>query len=286
MAKCSPTCQKQTQDLQYALIQSMLPKINHALEVKRLVKFIKQTVSTRGFKNIVIAVSGGIDSATSLTLAVKALGPTHVFPVLLPYKSLSKQGTIDARQVIDILKIPQKQTIIIDIGPVADALFGTLKLRLNSPQNKIRIGNIMARMRMIALYDRAKKNQALVLGTENKSEHYLSYFTRFGDEASDIEPIKHLYKTQVYELARYLSVPEPLLTKAPTAGLWSGQTDEGEFGFTYKTADQILYQLYDKKLTLEQVVQNGFSRRDVAKVTAWVKRNWFKHELPLVYHSK
>lgn len=261
----------------------MLPRIDPAAETKHLTKFISDTVIGRGFKNIAIAVSGGVDSATSLALAVRALSFTHVFPLLLPYKNLGNQGTHDAQLVIESLKIPEKNVEIVDFGSVADALIKMLKLNLNSASDKIRIGNIMARMRMIALYDRTKKHNALVLGTENKSEHYLSYFTRFGDEASDIESIKHLYKTQVYELARYLKVPEAILHKAPTAGLWSGQTDEGELGFTYKTADQILYLLYDKKLSEEQVVQNGFSRKEVEKVAAWVKRNWFKHELPIIF---
>ncbi len=264
----------------------MLPHIDPARETKRLTEFIKQTVYKRGFKNIVIAVSGGIDSAVSLTLAVAALSQQHVFPIMLPYKSLSKQATIDAELIIAKLKFLQKQVEIVDISPAVDPLLKTLGLKFNSPTHRIRIGNIMARMRMIVLYDYAKKHRALVVGTENKSEHYLSYFTRFGDEASDIEPIKHLYKTQVYELARYLKIPESILTKAPTAGLWSGQTDEGEFGFTYKLADQILFGLYDKKYSPEKLVKLGFKRTEVENVKQWVEKNWFKHELPIAYqHS-
>lgn len=262
----------------------MLPHIDPAIETKRLTRFIKQTVYKRSFKNITIAVSGGIDSATSLSLAVRALGPQNVFPLLLPYKDLNKQGTIDAGVVITKLKIPQKQVGVVDISPAVDPLLKALGLKFDSPAHRIRIGNVMARMRMIVLYDCARKHHALVVGTENKSEHYLSYFTRFGDEASDIEPIKHLYKTQVFELARYLKIPEQILTKAPTAGLWSGQTDEDEFGFTYSLADQILYALYEQKFPIEKLVKQGFKKRDVMKIKTWVTSNWFKHELPLVYH--
>jgi NAD+ synthase len=133
---------------------------------------------------------------------------------------------------------------------------------------------------MIALFDFAKANRCLVLGTENKSEQYLGYFTRFGDEASDIEPIRNLYKTEVFQLAKFLSMPEPILLKAPTAGLWAGQTDEGQFGFSYKEADEILYQLYDLKKTEEEIEKSSISHETIEKVKTWVSSVSFKHHLP------
>jgi len=144
--------------------------------------------------------------------------------------------------------------------------------------DNVRLGNIMARVRMIILYDLAKKHNALVCGTENKSENLLGYFTRFGDQASDFEPIQHLYKTQVYQLAKFLGVPKNIVEKTPTAGLWHGQTDEEEFGFTYKEADQVLSYFYDKKLKLEEIKKMGFTNAD--KIINFSLRNSYKHSAP------
>ena len=126
-----------------------------------------------------------------------------------------------------------------NIGKAVDELAATL----GAADDQLRLGNIMARVRMICLYDLAKQLDALVCGTENKSEKYLGYFTRFGDEASDIEPIMHLYKTEVYELAKHLGIPGAIVAKPPSADLWSEQTDERELGFSYKEADQVLHVL-------------------------------------------
>lgn len=136
----------------------------------------------------------------------------------------------------------------------------------------------MARARMVILYDLAKKHQALVCGTENKSEFRLGYFTRFGDEASDFEPIQHLYKTQVYQLAKYLNIPKNIILQVPTAGLWEGQTDEGEFGFSYKEADIVLYLYFDKGKAISQIITKGFP--NAQKIIDRAKANSFKHHLP------
>jgi NAD+ synthase len=148
--------------------------------------------------------------------------------------------------------------------------------------DRIRLGNIMARARMVVLFDYSRKLNALVLGTENKTEHFLGYYTRFGDEASDIEPLRNLYKTEVYKLAEYLGVPGAIREAAPTAGLWPGQTDEGQFGFTYEDADEILYGLYDAKLSTQALVDRGLNRKAIDSVQAWVDQMAFKHILPLV----
>jgi len=127
---------------------------------------------------------------------------------------------------------------VINIGRAADKL----AIKLNAKKDKVRLGNILARVRMICLFDLAKKLGALVVGTENKSEKMLGYFTRFGDEASDLEPIVHLYKTEVIKLAKELGVPAAIIKAAPTAGLWPGQTDEAELGMTYAEIDARLRQ--------------------------------------------
>jgi NAD+ synthase len=144
-------------------------------------------------------------------------------------------------------------------------------LKKTSEDYKLRLGNIMARVRMIVLYDLAKKHQGLVCGTENKSEFLLGYFTRFGDEASDFEPIRHLYKTQILELAKHLNLPQKIISQTPTAGLWSSQTDEKEFGFTYQEADKVLDLYLNHKKTISPNAQKILSR---------VNKNSFKHHLP------
>ena len=140
------------------------------------------------------------------------------------------------------------------------------------------MGNIMARARMIVLFDIAKKHNALVCGTENKSEHLLGYYTRFGDEASDIEPIRHLYKTQIYKLAKYLNVPQEIIEAQPSAGLWKRQTDEGQFGFSYEEGDQVLHLYYDKNLSLKELKKYGF--KNTEKIISFSKMNEYKHKVP------
>jgi len=144
--------------------------------------------------------------------------------------------------------------------------------------DRIRLGNIIARVRMIILFDLAKKHNALVCGTENKSEKLLGYFTRFGDAASDIEPISHLYKTQVRELANYLKLPQKIIEAKPTAGLWPGQTDEGEFGFTYQEADNVLSLYFDKKISTKKIRSLGY--KNALKILAFAKKNSFKEKVP------
>jgi len=240
---------------------------------EQLVTFLKTSFQKAGFTKAVIALSGGVDSATSCSLAVRALGANNVYPVLLPYGSFSMQGTLDAMSVIEALHTPPGHVTRIDIKPIVDLVPAT---------DNVRRGNLMARTRMMLLYDQAKKQNALVVGTENKTEHLLGYFTRFGDDASDIEPLRNLYKTQVYVLAKYLQLPDVVLSRVPTAGLWEGQTDEGGFGFTYKEADEILFLHFDEKKSTEEIVAAGFSKEIVDKVLARVRANDFKHHLPII----
>lgn len=251
--------------------------IDSESSAQELTAFLKKTFRQQEKSYAVIAVSGGVDSATSASLAVRALGVNYVYPALLPYGDLNKQGEDDARMVIARLKIPGKNVTQVDVKQIVDLI-----VTLDSSVDNIRRGNIMARVRMIVLYDLAKKRNALVVGTENKSEHLLGYYTRFGDEASDIEPLRDLYKTEVYELAKYLGVPESIVTKKPTAGLWDGQTDEGEFGFTYRDADEILYRLFDEKKSKEEIIKEGFDAGIAEKVSAFVVKNGFKHRLPIL----
>ena len=227
---------------------------------EKIIKFIKETFKKQGFSKAIVAVSGVVDSAVSLMLAVKALGAANVYTIQLPYKK--HQSLELSNLIIETAKIPQNQRIIISIGRAVDKL----AVKLNAKKDKIRLGNIMVRARMICVFDQAKKLKALVVGTANKSERMLGYFTRFGDEGSDLEPIVHLYKTQVIELAKQLGVPEAIIQAAPAAGLWPGQTDEAELGFNYQEVDPMLS-----------------GKKAMSKAVAGrVKANLFKQQTP--YH--
>lgn len=246
---------------------------------KKLVAFIKKTCTDAEFSRGVIGLSGGVDSATSFLLAVHALGAINVFPVLMPYGALSTQSTIDAMTLIEKSGVPIGNITRIDIKQAADALISAG----GAVFENVRKGNIMARVRMTILFDQAKKRHALVIGTENKSEYLLGYFTRYGDEASDIEPLIGLYKTQVYELAKALGVTDTIRSKPPSAELWFDQTDEGELGFTYKDADKILALIVDQKKTVEEIVEFGLEKTVVNAVIYRMKINEFKHKAPLIF---
>ncbi|MBU1322845.1 NAD(+) synthase [Patescibacteria group bacterium] len=221
------------------------------IEAEKIIAFIKKTFQAEGFKKAVVAVSGGIDSSVALVLTVKALGAKNVFVLQLPYKN---QSTENSDLIIDLARIPLENRILINIDKVVESF---------QVKDKARLGNIMARVRMIYCFDLAKKLKALVVGTENRSEKLLGYYTRFGDEAADIEPIIHLYKTQVCQLAGELKIPKEILQAPPTAGLWPGQTDEGDLGFTYKEADEY----FQKK------IKNN-------KIKIWLKGVDFKKRVP------
>jgi len=241
------------------------------------VKFIRNVVARAGFSKVIVSLSGGIDSTTVVFLATQALGKENVLVTILPYGDLNKEGADDAKEVVKIVEIPKTNVFEIDIKPAVDMIAKPAEIppKTSTPLERSRLGSIMARIRMIILFDLAKKQKALVCGTENKSEYLLGYFTRFGDSASDIEPIKGFYKTQVRELAQYLGVPKKIIEKPPTAGLWQGQADETELGFSYKEADKILELLYDKKWSLEKIIGTGYKKELVEKIKKRVEETEF-----------
>lgn len=252
-------------------------KIDCQRVIRRITKFIGQTLREAGFKKTIIALSGGIDSSTTTTLAVRGLGAKGVLVALLPYGDLNKLGVKHAKLLMEKLAIRDENIFQIDIKQAVDTIVSADK-----KMSKLRKGNIMARVRMVYLYDLAKKNRALVCGTENRTEYLLGYFTRFGDEASDIEPLRGLYKTQVIKLANYLGVPQKIIEKEPSAGLWEGQTDEREFDFSYRDADQILHLYYGEKKKENEIMRQGFDRSVVEKVLKWAREKSFKHKTPSV----
>lgn len=242
--------------------------------VNVLTNFIKQEIKKAGFKKVVIGVSGGVDSALSAFLAVKALGKENVILISMPYRESSRESIEDARLVGKVLGAEFHE---IDITPQIDAYYK------NFPDaSNLRRGNKMARERMAILYDFAYDNQALVVGTSNKSELLIGYSTRWGDNAHDINPLGDLYKTQVWEIAEFIGVPEKIVKKKPSADLWPGQTDEGELGFSYNLLDQILVAYVDFKMRKDEIIGFGFDAFTVEKILKMVKKSQYKRKLPIV----
>ena len=247
-------------------------EINTQLAEKILTGFIKTELNRVGFNRALMGVSGGIDSAVSLYLSAKALGPENVLALRMPYATSAPDTLQDAQTMIDDLGV---QSMTIEISNMVDPLINHYE-----EMDKLRAGNIMARMRMIILYDQSVAFKGLVMGTSNKTEMLLGYSTIFGDSAAALQPIGDLYKTQVRQLAKHLGVPEQVRRKAPSADLWQGQTDEGELGFTYERVDQLLYLLVDQRYRPENCVEEGFEKGFVDRVVNMVRKNHFKRIMP------
>ncbi|MDT8381863.1 MAG: NAD+ synthase [Brevefilum sp.] len=252
--------------------------INTDLTIKILTGFIKTELNRVGFNKTLMGLSGGIDSAVSLYLSARAFGPENVLAVRMPYakhssSKTSPQDTLeDAQTMIDDLGV---QSMTVEITKMVDPLIDHYE-----DMTKLRAGNIMARMRMIVLYDQSVPFKGLVMGTSNKTEMLLGYSTIFGDSAAALQPIGDLYKTQVRQLAKALGVPDKVIQKAPSADLWAGQTDEGELGFTYAEVDKLLYLLVDQRYRPEACVEEGFDKAFVERVMGMMRRNHFKRVMP------
>jgi NAD+ synthase len=246
--------------------------INTDLAQTILTGFIRSEVTRAGYSRAVVGLSGGIDSALSCMLAVGALGRENVLAVRMPYKSSSADSLEHAELLIEQLEIPSKT---IDITEMVEPLFAR-----DPGITKLRKGNIMARERMIVLYDQTEVFKGLVIGTSNKTEILLGYSTQFGDAASAINPIGDLYKTQVRQLSKAMGVPSPILEKPPSADLWDGQTDEGELGFTYERVDHLLYLLVDQRYSPSECIEAGFEAGFVDSVVKRMRRYQFKRMQP------
>ena len=205
--------------------------MNWGKEINRIQNFIRDRHAEAGKPNAVIGISGGVDSAVVVTLLVKTLGKNKVFGYMLPYGEQHDIG--DSWEILGKLKLPYR---IHNIKRIVDEATRTLGIL---GEDK-RVGNIMARIRMTILYDKSEQHTALVSGTGNKTELALGYFTLHGDGACAYEPIGHLLKTEVKELAKILKVPNSIINKPPSAGLWVGQTDEKELGISYEQIDKYL----------------------------------------------
>lgn len=246
--------------------------INTDLACEILAGFIRSEITRVGMSRAIINLSGGLDSALSCALAVEALGPENVTVLRLPYRSSSPDSLAHAQLMIDQFNVKSET---IDITDVVDPFID------RDPNiSNIRKGNLMARARMIVLYDQSEVFKALPIGTSNKTEILLGYSTLYGDSASAINPLGDLYKTQVRQLSRAMNIPAPIIDKAPSADLWEDQTDEKELGFTYDEVDQLLYLLVDQRYSPQEAVEAGFAESFVRTVTTRIRRNQFKRMQP------
>ncbi|KPC77972.1 NAD synthetase [Thermoactinomyces vulgaris] len=249
-------------------------RLNEELTTELLTTALREEVTKAGFSKVVLGLSGGIDSALSLYLSVRAFGPENVIAVRMPYKTSSPSSLEDAEAAIAATGV---EALTIDITPQIDAYFDMMP-----DATPLRRGNKMARERMTILYDLSAHYNALVIGTSNRTELLLGYGTQFGDAASAVNPIGDLYKTQVRQLAVYLGVPEQIIAKPPSADLWEEQTDEGELGFTYLDVDCLLHYMVDQRYTLDQLRAQGFEDEFIAKVSKRIIQNQYKRTMPVI----
>jgi NAD+ synthase len=247
-------------------------KINPSFVEKILCAFIHEELGKFNYKKAIIGLSGGLDSSVCAFLAAKALGPKNVIGMILPYKDTFGQDIKDAQAVVRRLGIRSE---VIDIAPMVDAYFSR-----HPTQDRVGVGNKMARERMSILYDFSAREHALILGTSNKTELLIGYGTIHGDMACAINPLGDLYKTQIRKLAVHLGVPAGILKKKPTAGLWPGQTDEGEIGLTYAQIDEILFRIVDERKSPNEVIAAGFSKEAVEKIMTLIRNSEFKRKMP------
>jgi NAD+ synthase len=246
---------------------------NPALAAELLVRFIREEVRKVGFERGVIGLSGGLDSSVVAHLTARALGPENTYGVLMPYRTSDPASTADAQLVAEQLGI---RTILVEITPMAEAYFERFP-----DADRVRRGNVLARLRMLILYDLSAALRALVIGTSNKTELLVGYGTIYGDMAAAMWPLGDLYKTEVRQLAEYLGVPARVRQKPPTADLWVGQSDEEELGVTYDVLDAILVDLVDRRLPVEALVRDGHDEALVRRIAEMVRRSQFKRRTPL-----
>lgn len=248
-------------------------ELNWPLVADFLTRFVREELAWRGYEKAIVAVSGGVDSAVTLALAVRALGTERVHALFLPHRDSSPLSREHAYRVAETFGVALEE---VDITPMVEA-YAALTPDL-TPHRK---GNVMARARMIVLFDKSQAYQALPLGTGNKTERLFGYYTWHGDDSPPVNPLGDLYKTQVWRLAEHLGVPEAVVRKPPTADLVPGQTDEADLGVRYLRADVIL-EHYLKGYPDSYLLGLGFTEEEIRRVKEQVNRTHWKRALPTV----
>ena len=251
-----------------------VPPLDTELAERVLVRFLREEAGRAGFSRLVLGLSGGIDSAVSAYLAARAVGPENVVSIAMPWEHSSPESLAHGRLVAEAGGLALEQ---VDLTDAAEGLLAQLP-----EPTPHRIGNVLARLRMITLWDRSFAERALVVGTTNKTELLVGYGTMHGDLASALNPLGDLFKCQVRDLARHLGVPDIVVDKPPSADLAPGQTDEADFGFTYDEADAVLERLVDRRHAPEDVVAAGFDEELVRSIHGRVVRNQYKRRGPLI----
>jgi NAD+ synthase len=247
-----------------------------------IVDFIRGQLRQAGFERAIVGLSGGVDSALVAYLVAEAIGPERLLCVLLPYRTSAAASRDDAEDVVRRLGCASE---LVGISAMVDGYFGTEGTSGAAGSEglsagDLRRGNFMARMRMAVLYDRSVTWGGLVVGTGNKTESLIGYTTLFGDSACAFNPIGDLYKSQVRQLSAAVGVPDTIISKAPSADLWPGQTDETEAGFTYPELDRLLYWLVDKRRSPDELEAKGFPPERIAWALRAVAGAEFKRQVP------
>lgn len=257
------------------------PGCNVELTKRVLVGFLREETHRVGMTRAVLGLSGGIDSALVIELAVRALGPENVLAVAMPYRESHPDSLLLARESAQHAGVELE---VADISPMADGyLENNPDLDDKSLESvRLRRGNVFSRLRMTTLYDCSAKLGGLVFGTSNKTELMLGYGTQHGDMASGINPIGDLYKSQVVALSRHLGVPSEIIDRPPSADLWAGQTDEDELGFTYDSIDALLFRLIDRRESRESLIEQGFQADFIDTISKRVRINQYKRRPPLI----
>jgi len=248
--------------------------INADLVTEILCRFIRNEIHRAGFSRAVVGLLGGVDSSVAAFLSCRAIGPEDVLAVTMPYKTSSEATRRDSRAVIEQLGV---HSLELPITEQIDAYFARFP-----DAAQMRLANKCARERMTILYDQSAAFGALVVGTSNKTELLLGYGTQYGDMASAINPVGDLYKTQLYQLAEHLGVPESIRGKTPTGDLWIGQTDEDELGFSYAEVDRLLVLLVDRRWRRGELIAAGFEPEFVDRVSGMIRRNHYKRRMPVI----
>ena len=248
-------------------------------DVNELKSFIKSTVTKAGAKGVVIGLSGGIDSAVATKLCADALGPENVLNVFMPSRGTPPE---DYKVTSELSSQWGTEYRVVDVQPAVDALAAVL---LSDAETPLERGNISARCRMIVLYNLAKKRQYLVVGTSNQSEIMMGYFTKFGDGACDMTPLANLYKTEVRQIAALIGVPQPIIDKPPSAGLWEGQTDESDMGIKYEDLDKILYGMEQDRTDSQIAADTGLPKETISDIRRQVRSMEHKR-LPAIRPSE